>query len=261
MGCHCERVRKRAEEMLARLGLEKRGSYQPYCLSRGQWKRVAIARALVHRPRLILAEEPTVDLDEASSRDVVTFFQHVTREQRCTILVATHDNRILDVADRLVSMVDGRIRSDVLLKVSIEIIAFLRRVPLFQHLTPRTLAEVADQMKLEKHPAGTRIIAQGAEGDKFYLIRRGTVEVRRDIKGESRHLARLGEGAFLRRIGPGDRRAPQRQRHRLRARRSLHAGQGALPGADQGQRRVRGRNPQSDLRAAVGVVPCRQQVK
>ena len=192
-----QQASQRISELLAILGLEQRIHYKPDSLSGGQKQRVAIARALVHRPRLILADEPTAALDEKSGRDVVTLFQRFTREERCTILIVTHDNRILDVADRLVSMVDGRIKSNVLVKISTEICEFLRRVPLFQRLTPRTLTEVADQMKLEKHAAGVRIVAQGAEGDKFYLIRRGTVEVRRDVEGQSRLLATLGEGDFF----------------------------------------------------------------
>jgi putative ABC transport system ATP-binding protein len=156
---------ERISELLTILGLEQRIHYKPDSLSGGQKQRVAIARALVHKPQLILADEPTAALDEKSGRDVVTLFQRFTREQRCTILIVTHDNRILDVADRLVSMVDGHIKSNVLVKVSIEISEFLRHVPLFEHLTPRTLTEVADQIKLEKHPAGTRIVTQGAEGD------------------------------------------------------------------------------------------------
>ncbi|MGA2065869.1 MAG: ATP-binding cassette domain-containing protein [Thermoguttaceae bacterium] len=192
-----QQASQRITDLLTILGLERRIHYKPDSLSGGQKQRVAIARALVHRPRLVLADEPTAALDEKSGRDVVTLFQRFAREERCTILIVTHDNRILDVADRLVSMVDGRIKSNVLVKVSTEICAFLRRVPLFQNLTPRTLTEVADRMKLEKHPAGARIVAQGAEGDKFYLIRRGSVEVRRDAGGESRLLATLTEGAFF----------------------------------------------------------------
>ncbi len=192
-----EQAGKRITELLSILGLEQRIHYKPDSLSGGQKQRVAIARALVHRPRLILADEPTAALDEKSGRDVVTLFQRFTREDNCTILIVTHDNRILDVADRLVSMVDGHIKSNVLVHVSAEICEFLRHVPLFQHLTPRTLTEVADKMKLEKHAAGTRIVAQGAKGDKFYLIRRGSVEVLREADGASHSLATLGEGAFF----------------------------------------------------------------
>nr|MDJ0572921.1 ATP-binding cassette domain-containing protein [Pleurocapsa sp. MO_192.B19] len=78
----------------------------------GQKQRVAIARALVSHPKLVLADEPTAALDSKSGRDVVELMQQLAREQGCTILIVTHDNRILDVADRLVELEDGKITLD-----------------------------------------------------------------------------------------------------------------------------------------------------
>ncbi|MGA2619976.1 MAG: ATP-binding cassette domain-containing protein [Thermoguttaceae bacterium] len=194
-----QQAQQRITELLTILGLGHRIHYKPDSLSGGQKQRVAVARALVHRPPLILADEPTAALDEKSGRDVVTLFQKFTREEQCTIIMVTHDNRILDVADRIVSMVDGQIKSNVLVRVAAQICEFLRNVPLFQRLTPKTLSEVADKVRQEKHPAGTAIVAQGDVGDKFYLIRRGSVEVRRTEKegAESRLLTTLGEGQFF----------------------------------------------------------------
>jgi len=80
-----------------------------YELSGGQKQRCAIARALVSRPQLVLADEPTAALDSKSGRDVVNLMQKLAREQGCTILLVTHDNRILDIADRIVDMEDGRL--------------------------------------------------------------------------------------------------------------------------------------------------------
>jgi putative ABC transport system ATP-binding protein len=104
--------RKRAVEMLTQLGLGERVDYKPKALSGGQKQRVAIARALVNQPSLILADEPTAALDQKSGRHVVTLMQKLAKEQDCTILMVTHDNRILDVADRIVNLVDGRLESD-----------------------------------------------------------------------------------------------------------------------------------------------------
>ena len=104
--------RQRAEAMLAQLGLGDRASYKPAALSGGQKQRVAIVRALVNHPRLILADEPTAALDKASGRDVVSLMQRLAQQEHCTILMVTHDNRILDVADRLINLVDGRLESD-----------------------------------------------------------------------------------------------------------------------------------------------------
>ena len=104
--------RVQAVEMLSRLGLENRVDYKPRALSGGQKQRVAIARALVNQPKLILADEPTAALDRESGREVVTIMQELVRERGCTILIVTHDNRILDVADRIIHMVDGTLESD-----------------------------------------------------------------------------------------------------------------------------------------------------
>jgi putative ABC transport system ATP-binding protein len=99
----------RAREILNIVGLEQRINYYPESLSGGQKQRVAIARALISHPKIILADEPTAALDKQSGREVVTLMQKLAKEQGCTILMVTHDNRILDVADRIVYMEDGRL--------------------------------------------------------------------------------------------------------------------------------------------------------
>ena len=103
---------KKAVEILTQLGLGDRIDYKPHALSGGQKQRVAIARALVNRPNLILADEPTAALDKKSGRDVVTLMQKMAKEENITILMVTHDNRILDVADRIINLVDGNLESD-----------------------------------------------------------------------------------------------------------------------------------------------------
>ncbi|NJN56739.1 MAG: ATP-binding cassette domain-containing protein [Leptolyngbyaceae cyanobacterium SL_5_9] len=108
--------RAQAIAVLEQLGLEHRVDYKPNSLSGGQKQRVAIARALVNHPQLILADEPTAALDKQSGRDVVNLMQKLAREQQCTILMVTHDNRILDVADRIINLVDGRLESDTSMK-------------------------------------------------------------------------------------------------------------------------------------------------
>jgi putative ABC transport system ATP-binding protein len=99
--------REKAIAMLTSVGLADRANYYPENLSGGQKQRVAIARALVSQPRLILADEPTAALDKQSGRDVVEIMQRLAKEQNCAILLVTHDNRILDIADRIVHMEDG----------------------------------------------------------------------------------------------------------------------------------------------------------
>jgi putative ABC transport system ATP-binding protein len=101
-----------AVSMLETVGLGHRADYYPDGLSGGQKQRVAIARALISHPKIVLADEPTAALDKKSGRDVVELMQKLAKEQQCTILLVTHDNRILDIADRIVYMEDGRLVSD-----------------------------------------------------------------------------------------------------------------------------------------------------
>lgn len=102
-------MRDRSIKMLELVGLEQRTNYYPDDLSGGQKQRVAIARALVSHPQIVLADEPTAALDSKSGREVVNIMQTLAKEQGCTILLVTHDNRILDVADRIVDMEDGQL--------------------------------------------------------------------------------------------------------------------------------------------------------
>jgi putative ABC transport system ATP-binding protein len=95
--------------MLEAVDLGHRANYYPENLSGGQKQRVAIARALIGHPKIVLADEPTAALDKKSGRDVVEIMQKLAKEQGCTILLVTHDNRILDIADRIIYMEDGRL--------------------------------------------------------------------------------------------------------------------------------------------------------
>jgi putative ABC transport system ATP-binding protein len=105
------RTRADSAAMLAEVGLEGRERALPSELSGGQRQRVAIARALVRRPKLVLADEPTASLDGASGREVVEILRQLARRQGCTILLVTHDNRILDIADRVLVLEDGKLGS------------------------------------------------------------------------------------------------------------------------------------------------------
>ncbi len=102
---------QKSEAMLEAVGLGKQIHAYPDELSGGQKQRVAIARALVSHPKLILADEPTAALDKKSGRDVVELMQQLAKQQGCSILIVTHDNRILDIADRLIHMEDGWLTS------------------------------------------------------------------------------------------------------------------------------------------------------
>jgi putative ABC transport system ATP-binding protein len=104
--------RRRAEEVLEAVGLKDRIDYLPAKLSGGQRQRVAVARALVGNPELVLADEPTSALDSKSGREVVEILAKLAKDKGCPILMVTHDSRVLDLADRIIHMEDGRIKEN-----------------------------------------------------------------------------------------------------------------------------------------------------
>ncbi len=192
-------MKRLATDMLTKLGLGHRIHYKPRQMSGGQRQRVAIARALVNRPKLVLADEPTAALDKKSSRDVVEMLQALTREEQATILMVTHDSRILDVADRIVNFVDGRIESDVIVNDTIKICEILKKSEVFQHLSPTELLNIAQKMKREELGKGDAVFRQGDDGDKFYLISEGEVDVliRKPNEADSKVINHLTAGAFF----------------------------------------------------------------
>jgi lipoprotein-releasing system ATP-binding protein len=105
-------MRRAAEDILRAVGLSDRMHYRAINLSGGQQQRVAIARALVHRPALVLADEPTGNLDTASSNEVFALMRTFNREFGTTVLVVTHDSRIADGCDRVIELLDGRVVAD-----------------------------------------------------------------------------------------------------------------------------------------------------
>ena len=186
---------KAAKEMLDKVGLSNRTSHKPRQMSGGQKQRVAIARGLVHCPKLVLADEPTAALDEQSGRTVVELLQRMATENETTILIVTHDNRILDVADRIITLVDGQIRSDALVKEAGIITQMLAKCSVFERVTPRTLTRIADEMTVESLPPGKQIIRENDPGDRFFLIREGSVVVKRG--SPEKEVAILKTGDFF----------------------------------------------------------------
>jgi putative ABC transport system ATP-binding protein len=102
-------ARAKAVLALAEVGLAQLQEAWPHELSVGERQRVAVARALVHGPRIILADEPTASLDRAAGKDVVDLLHAHARQRGCAILLVTHDQRILEAADRILRMEDGRL--------------------------------------------------------------------------------------------------------------------------------------------------------
>lgn len=105
--------KKRAEELLESVGLGDRMSSRPAQLSGGQQQRVAVARALASKPRFILADEPTANLDSKSAQTLLEIMEKLNREENITFIFSTHDARVMNKARRIVTMEDGVIASDV----------------------------------------------------------------------------------------------------------------------------------------------------
>lgn len=109
---YSENMDQIADDMLSKVGLGDRADYFPAKLSGGQRQRVAIARALVSKPKILLGDEPTAALDKESGRAVVKLMQELAKEQQTTIIMVTHDNKILDVADRIIIVEEGRLANE-----------------------------------------------------------------------------------------------------------------------------------------------------
>jgi putative ABC transport system ATP-binding protein len=191
--CSAAVMRERGVAMLERLGLGHRINYKPHSLSGGQRQRVAIARALAGRPKLVLADEPTAALDKDATHNVVRLFKDMTVDHGTAILMVTHDHRIIELADRLVHMVDGRIVSDIALNDALRICEFLKGVEAFKNLTPIELTNVAERMMRRQFMPGEVIIREGDIGEELFLISDGEVEVERS----GHEVARLGPGDFF----------------------------------------------------------------
>lgn len=158
-------VRRRAVEMLEAVGLGSRLDHFPSQMSGGQKQRVAIARALAARPRIILADEPTASLDKQSGRDVVTLMHDLAKREGVTVLLVTHDNRILDVADRIIHLEDGRLSS------------FTNAVTANTQLVMDMLVQHNRKGELARHVAGlsveqfARVLAEAtAECEQFLRV-------------------------------------------------------------------------------------------
>jgi ABC-type lipoprotein export system ATPase subunit len=103
-------VEERARHLLTRVGLGKRLDHRPYELSGGEQQRVAIARALINDPELILADEPTGNLDSHSGEEIMNLLCELRAERNATLLIATHDDRVAARAPQVLSLADGEIR-------------------------------------------------------------------------------------------------------------------------------------------------------
>jgi putative ABC transport system ATP-binding protein len=114
-------LRARARELLERVGLLARAHHYPVQLSGGEQQRVALARAFITRPPLLLADEPTGNLDSANGQHVLDLLVELNREQQTTLVLVTHDRRLAEYADRILTLSDGKVLSDEQVKRAVEV--------------------------------------------------------------------------------------------------------------------------------------------
>lgn len=165
------RALSRADELLAAVDMGERGRHRPGALSGGQQQRVAVARALAHDPPLVLADEPTANLDYIQAEGVVRLLQEL-RDSGRVIVVSTHDDRLVPVADRVVHMVP-EFRTD---GIAVHRVEYAARESIFE---------------------------QGSRGELVYVVEQGEVDVVRvHADGDEEHLATLEAGRYFGELGP-----------------------------------------------------------
>lgn len=159
----------KADELLGRVGLSERTRYKPSQLSGGQQQRVAVARGLVTDPDLLIADEPTANLDHIQAEAVIGLFREL-RSQGRVIVVSTHDARLIPVADRVVRMTPDGIQPD----------------------------QGAHEVRFTK---GDTVFRQEEAADYVYVIESGEVEIVRELIDGEEHLATLGPGQYFGELG------------------------------------------------------------
>ncbi len=114
-------IRKRAADLLARVGLTNRAHHYPVQLSGGEQQRVALARAFITEPPILMADEPTGNLDSVNGQHVLDLLVQLNREEKTTLILVTHDRKLADYADRVIQLRDGRVLSDELAAHPVEV--------------------------------------------------------------------------------------------------------------------------------------------
>jgi ABC-type lipoprotein export system ATPase subunit len=176
--------RERAHELLARVGLAERAAKLPAAVSGGEQQRAAIARALANDPPLLVADEPTGNLDSANAEAMIELFEQLVEHGK-TIVIVTHDNDLSARGTRTVVVADGLVVNE-----------YVRRA--LEKLDLDQLGLAAANLRRETYPAGSVIIRQGDPARDFYIITSGVVEILLQQPGGAELVVnRLGSGEYF----------------------------------------------------------------
>lgn len=185
-------MQQRSIAMLEAVGLGDKVDCYPDQLSGGQRQRVAIACALVTQPKLVLADEPTAALDKVSGRNVMALMHRLAKEQGSAVITVTHDNRILDLADRIIKVEDGKLGIALSQELAIALPGF--NEALFD--------EAATKPTVLTYQSEEVIVRQGEVATKFYVILEGEVEVWQELPNqETKLVGQLHRGQYFGEIG------------------------------------------------------------
>ncbi|MEM8603260.1 MAG: cyclic nucleotide-binding domain-containing protein [Cyanobacteria bacterium P01_H01_bin.121] len=187
-----QQLLEQSTTILEAVGLAERVNYYPENLSGGQRQRVAIASALVSQPKLILADEPTASLDKVSGRNAIALMQRLAKDQGSAILMVTHDNRILDLADRIINVEDGKLGFALNQEISIALPGFDEAL----------LEQTETKPQGMTYAPGEVIVQQGDAADRFYILLEGFIEIFSEIPNQPlKLLGRKGRGEYFGEVG------------------------------------------------------------
>ncbi|MCF2150409.1 DevA-like, part of ABC transporter [Desmonostoc muscorum LEGE 12446] len=185
-------ARAKTASILEAVGLADKLNAYPGNLSGGQKQRVAIASALVTQPKLVLADEPTASLDKTAGRNVVALMHRLAKEHNSAVLMVTHDNRILDLADRIVNVEDGKLGLALNQELSLVLPGFDEAL----------LEKVATKPIVLTYQSEEVIVRQGEPATKFYILLEGEVEILQEFPDElPRLLNHLSRGDYFGEVG------------------------------------------------------------
>lgn len=187
-----QQTQQKAKDILETVGLGDRLHYYPDNLSGGERQRVAIACALVTQPKLVLADEPTAALDKVSGRNAITLMHQLAKEQGSAVIMVTHDNRILDLADRIIQVEDGKLELALHQELAIAL----------PGVEDAFLSDNWPQPAVVTYRPGEIILKEGEPATQFYIILAGEVEAIKELPNQPpKLLNRLNRGQYFGEIG------------------------------------------------------------
>jgi ABC exporter DevA family ATP-binding subunit len=185
-------ARAKTEAILEAVGLKEKINAYPSNLSGGQKQRIAIASALVTSPSLLLADEPTAALDKTSGRNVVALMHRLAKEQNSAVLMVTHDNRILDLADKIINVEDGKLGLALSQELSLALPGF----------DDTLLGKNLNKPTVLNYQSEEIIIKQGDLANRFYILLEGELDIFQDFPDQpSRLINHLKRGDYFGEVG------------------------------------------------------------